>query len=69
MERKTVKSSNILSIGYNEESKTLEVEFKGSRVYQYKKVPNEVYSNLMDAESHGKFFSAYIRNKYPTIKI
>jgi len=69
MERKNVESSHILSIGYDENSKILEVEFKGKKVYQYKQVPKGVYENLMNSDSHGTFLSAYIRDKYPTIKI
>ena len=62
MERKPVKSSNINSIGYDETSKILEIEFNGGRVYQCYEVPLEVYQKLMNAPSHGKYFHAYIRN-------
>lgn len=62
MNRAQVKSSFIVSIGYSKESRTLEVEFKAGRVYQYKEVPAAVYDELMAAhaagESIGKRFPA-----------
>lgn len=69
MKRTYVTSSNIVSIGYSCETRTLEIEFKGYSVYQYTGVPKIVYEELMHAESHGKYFHKYIRNIYPTIKI
>lgn len=64
MERTQVKSSNIKSIGYDADSKTLEVEFIGGRLYQYKNVDSEKHDALMKSESVGKFYAANIKNKY-----
>lgn len=62
MIRTQVKSSFITSIGYNKEARSLEVEFRQGRVYQYKNVPAAVYEELMLAhaagESIGKRFPA-----------
>jgi hypothetical protein len=56
MERTPVKSSNVESVGYDEETKTLEVQFKGShKVYQYSGVESQTHADLMGAESIGKF--------------
>ena len=62
MDRKTVVSSNINSIGYDGKSKTLEVEFYDGKVYQYSPITQEGYNLLMNAESIGSFFSKNIRN-------
>ena len=62
MERKKIVSSNINSIGYDEESKTLEVEFYDQKVYQYSPVSREGYNLLMNADSIGSFFAKNIRN-------
>ena len=35
MKRTSVKSSNILSVGHDPETNTLEIEFKGGGVYSY----------------------------------
>lgn len=68
MERQSVQSSNLASIGYDAENEILEVEFNHGGVYQYLDVPSDVYEELMDADSHG-YFSANIRNNYTTRKV
>lgn len=62
MERKKVISSNINSIGYDENTKTLEVEFYNQKVYQYTPVDRDGYNLLMGAESIGSFFAKNIKN-------
>jgi len=69
MKRNEVSSSNIASIGYDSDSETLEIEFKGGGVYRYEGVPKEVYAKLMDASSKGKYFHAYIRDIYKTVQV
>lgn len=69
MKRQSVSSSNIASIGYDETNEILEIEFLSGGIYQYFDVPNYVYDELMDADSHGKYFNAYIKDKYETKKI
>jgi len=70
MKREKVKSSNLASIGYDETNNILEIEFNHSGIYQYSNVPNDVYEGLMNASSHGTYFSAKIRNnnKFTTKK-
>ena len=69
MDRIPVVSSNLASIGY--EDGILEIEFKTHSVYQYRNVPPSVYEALMSAPSHGKYFSAHIRDNsnYPCKRI
>jgi len=69
MERKTVSSSNIASIGYDERNQILEIEFNRGDIYQYMDVPSSVHKALMNADSHGKYFSANIRNNYHPVKL
>ena len=69
MERQSVSSSNIASIGYDVNSSTLEVEFLNGAIYQYFNVPEFEWQNLMQASSHGIYFSANIRNSYQYIKL
>ncbi|MFC1696873.1 KTSC domain-containing protein [Nanoarchaeota archaeon] len=69
MERTNVNSSNIKSIGYDEQNGILEIEFLSGGIYQYSKVSKETYNALMNASSKGKFFATFIKDKYPTIKI
>jgi hypothetical protein len=69
MNRKSVSSSNIRSIGYNPNSQTLEIEFHNSGVYQYFNVPESVYKALMSVSSHGSFFHQHIKNQYQWTKM
>lgn len=69
MERTPVTSSNLLSIGYDVETNTLEVEFKGGTVYQYFDVPEDEYDSLMSASSQGVYFAAHIRENYNQEKL
>lgn len=64
MERKPVSSSNLASVGYDEERDLLEIEFDGGRVYQYFNVPRKEYNALMNAPSHGSYFHANIKDNY-----
>ena len=57
-------SSNVVSIGYDPKTETLEIEFP-SGVYRYAGVPAQVHQDLMDADSKGKFIAEFIRGKYP----
>ena len=61
MERQPVKSTNVKSIGYNAEEKTLEVEFQSGGIYQYAGVQPEMYADLLKAESVGRFVSQVVR--------
>jgi hypothetical protein len=64
MERQAVGSSNIASIGYDEATETLEVEFSSGAVYQYYNVGSDLYQSLLAAPSKGSFLNTYIRNAY-----
>ena len=57
MERIPVTSITMASIGYDLESRILEIEFTGGAVYQYFGVPEEIYQELLRAESKGKYFN------------
>lgn len=69
MERITVQSTNIISIGYESDSSTLEIEFRGGGIYQYFGVPQSAYDDFINAGSKGKFFAQNIKNVYPCSKV
>ena len=52
------------SIGYDESSLTLEIEFRSGEVWQYLDVPASVYYAMLVSKSIGQFFQAHIRNKF-----
>jgi hypothetical protein len=61
-----VKSSQIASIGYSPENKTLAIKFNnGQKVYHYAGVSQEDFDKFSAAESVGKHFGAHIRGKFP----
>lgn len=61
MVRKNVNSSNLASVGYDETSSTLEVEFNHGGIYQYSNVSESVYNGLMNASSHGSYFDSNVK--------
>lgn len=68
MDRKSVTSSNIRSVGYDPHKKLLEIEFNSGAIYQYDDVPQHVYDNLMTAESVGSYFNSVIKPNYEAWK-
>lgn len=69
MVRTPVDSSNISSIGYDEDSQTLEIEFHSGAVYQYFDVPSLVYQEMMEAASKGQFLAQHIKGNYRYVKV
>jgi hypothetical protein len=57
-----IKSSQIEAVGYDAASKTLAVKFVRGTTYSYRDVPAETYTQMMAAESIGKFFGQNIKN-------
>jgi len=59
---KSVKSSQIKEIAYDGPSETLYVKFKnGEKVYSYNPVKKETHTELMSADSIGKYYHANVR--------
>jgi len=66
MERQSVDSSLIRSVGYDPAGSILEVEFvEPRRIYTFYDVPYSVYVELMEAPSKGHYFNEFIRDDYP----
>lgn len=61
MQRQPVTSSNLASVGYEDASATLEVEFVDGGIYQYFSVPSQVHAGLMAAGSHGTYFDTHVK--------
>ncbi len=69
MKRIPVLSSNLVSVGYEASTSTLEVEFHSGSIYQYSGVPEREYQELLDAPSKGKHFHRNIRDRYPYTQV
>jgi hypothetical protein len=61
MTRVRLGSSMIASAGYDSATRVLEIEFTAGAVYRYFDVLLDVYQDLLDAPSHGRFFHSRIR--------
>lgn len=58
-----VNSDNLTAVGYDEASRELFIRFK-TATYVYANVPQQVYIELMNASSHGKYFAQHIKHNY-----
>lgn len=56
-----VTSSQLVSVGYDAATETLEIKFKNGHVYQYQNVPAKMHAELMAAESIGSYFIKHIK--------
>lgn len=63
-----VQSSNLDSVGYDEETKTLVIKFHHGK-YKYFGVPKQIFLNLLNASSKGSYHADFIKNIYRYQKI
>lgn len=59
-----VDSSNIESIGYDDDTQELHVQFLSRGCYIYSDVPREIFDDLMNAPSKGSFLNREIKGIY-----
>ena len=69
MERKRVNSSKLRSVGFDEQTRTLEVEMSNGQVYQYVGVYPEVYRRFMAAPNPTSFFDDKIAEEYSSKRV
>ena len=70
MDRDMVDSSMIDSIGYEQSSGTMEVEFRSNRqIWHYYDVPEITYNELRAAGSLGRAFNAMIKGQYREARV
>lgn len=69
VERRTVRSSSVVSVGYDPPARTLDVEFRTGRIYRYFDVPPLVYSDLLNADSIGGFINRSIKGRFSCRRI
>jgi len=65
----SVVSSYIDSIGYNEKTRELRVQFKSGATWRYADVPPAIHVSLLLSESTGKYFAKEIRGVFSGRKI
>lgn len=62
-------SRSIEAAVYDRPQAILEVSFRSGASYRYLDVPPEVYHQFLLAESKGRYFNTYIRNRYAYAKV
>ena len=69
MDRAPVNSTSVVSVGYDAKAATLEVEFQGGRVYQYRHVPIAAYRLLLQAPSIGDYVNRVIKPRFDAKRV
>lgn len=69
MVRINIPSNELKSVGYDSEHKILEIEISAMGIVQYFKVPEKVYTGLLNAKSYGEYFINKIKYIYPYKKV
>jgi KTSC domain len=69
MKRKNVSSSMMASIGYDEKTKTLEIEFNSGTIWQYFDVPKSEFNKMTKADSLGRYFRDCIKDCYEEARV
>ncbi|NED95786.1 KTSC domain-containing protein [Phytoactinopolyspora alkaliphila] len=64
MKRQPVSSQAIVSLGYDTDTHTLEVEFRSGYVYQYYDVPPPEFLRLVNSPSVGGYINTRIKPLY-----
>ena len=64
----SVVSSQLSYIGYDEVTSTLYVTFKNGTTYKYENVTEQVFNELKESSSIGKYFNS-IKNNYTYSKV
>jgi hypothetical protein len=64
-----VSSSNIASVGYDEERQELYVQFHTGTRYVYSGVPAHIYEAFFEEASPGRHFIYNVRGIYPARKV
>jgi hypothetical protein len=58
----TVRSSNLIEVGYEPATSILAVRFKNGTEYQYSNVPEHLYRGLISASSPGSYLHKFIKD-------
>ena len=69
MDRIAVISSSLSEVGYDPSEQRLEIRFRSGGTYEYYNVPEEVYTDLVEDDSVGKYFHAEIKDQYQFKKL
>lgn len=61
-------STSLRYAEYDSADKVLTICFSSGKEYKYADVPKDVYQELIEAQSAGKFFQQYVKPYYKVIE-
>lgn len=70
MDRQYVESTALESIGYEEATGTLEIQFSnGGPIWQYYEFPEDMWNEFQYSESKGIYFHSRIKNHFREARV
>jgi hypothetical protein len=69
MPRVDLQSTSLNAATYQDQNAFLDLEFPSGVIYRYIGVPVQVYQELLQSESKGRYFNQHIRDRFPYTKI
>lgn len=60
-------SSNIASVGYDDEKQEMTVTFHHGGSYTFQQVPESVYDGMLNAGSAGQYFNSNVKGQYQEV--
>jgi hypothetical protein len=60
-----VVSSAIAAVGYDRAMAHMKIQFVQGHIYDFCRVPEKVFSDLLNAASKGRYYNDHIRDRYP----
>lgn len=64
-----VDSTNLEWVSYDEEEQNLYIQFRSGGLYVYYKVPKNIFQDLLDAGSKGRYHAVKIKYNYDYKKL
>ncbi len=64
MEMVVIKSKAISAVGYDPTTKKMKIKFIQGKTYDFCRVPEQIFNELLSATSKGTYYNAHIRDKY-----
>ena len=62
-------STMLQAAAYEDQMGALLLQFHGGAVYAYLDAPASLFQQLLHAESKGRYFNSWIRNRFQTVLI
>lgn len=64
MQSRSVESSTLTAVAYDNYNQMLQLRFRDGSIYSYSRVPADIYEALLIAPSKGKYFNSRIRGRF-----